>query len=63
MVANENIEWDNKARAALAAEGLAALKAKEKARFPCVIVPGAVKALNVTDKDGNGVYRLVAYAA
>lgn len=26
-----------------------------------MIVPEAVKALGVTDKDGNGVYRLVAY--
>lgn len=57
------MEWENKARAALSAEGLAALKEKATARMPGVIVPGAVKAVNVTDKDGNGVYRLVAYAA
>lgn len=26
-----------------------------------MIVPGAVKAVNVEDKDGNGVYRIIAY--
>ena len=28
-----------------------------------MIVPGAVKELDVSDKDGNAVYRLVAYKA
>ena len=39
----------------------AELKEKQDKRFPYVLVPGAMKALNITDKDGNGVYRIVAY--
>ena len=39
----------------------AELKEKQNARFPYVIVPTALKALNVNDKDGNGVYRMVVY--
>lgn len=39
----------------------AELKTKQDARFPYVIVPTALKALNVTDKEGNGVYRIVVY--
>lgn len=53
--------FDDKARAYLSREMQAELKERKETRFPNVIVPGAVKALNVTDKDGNGVYRLVAY--
>ena len=56
-------QFDERARAALSEEMMAALKAKKQARFPYVVVPGAVKPLGVTDKDGNCVYRLVAYAA
>lgn len=54
-------EFETQARAMLAEELNAELAERQKARFPAVIVPGAVKAVNVTDKDGNGVYRIVAY--
>ena len=53
--------FDDKARAYLSRQMQAELKEKQETRFPNVIVPGAVKPINVTDKDGNGVYRLVAY--
>ena len=36
---------------------------KQRERFPYVIVPGAVKELDVSDKDGNAVYRIVVYKA
>jgi len=34
---------------------------RQKKRIKCVLVPGTVKELNMTDKDGNSVYRCVAY--
>ena len=39
------------------------LEQKKQERFPYVLVPGAVKELGISDKDGNAVYRLVAYKA
>lgn len=39
------------------------MKKRQKARIPGVIVPGSVMPLNLSDKDGNVVHRVVAYTA
>ena len=53
--------FDDAARGHLSQEMEAELKQKQNARFPYVIVPGALRGINVNDKDGNGVYRIVVY--
>ena len=50
-----------KGKAFLSEKMQAELKDRQQSRFPYVIVPGAISALNVNDKDGNGVYRIVVY--
>ena len=56
-------QWEKKAVAALSEEMIADLNTRQKARCPGVIVPNCVRPLNVMDKDGNQVYRIVAYTA
>ena len=53
--------FEEKGKAFLSEKMQAELKDRQQSRFPYVIVPGAISALNVNDKDGNGVYRIVVY--
>lgn len=56
-------DFEKKAKEFLTRSLKMELEQKQKERFPYVIVPGAVKELDVSDKDGNAVYRLVVYKA
>ena len=54
-------EWEDKAIAAMSKVLLEELEKKRQSRMPHVIVPDAPFALNIEDKEGNGVYRLFCY--
>ena len=56
-------DFEKKAKEFLTRSLKMELEQKQKERFPYVIVPGAVKELDVSDKDGNAVYRIVVYKA
>ena len=58
-----NSDFETKAKEFLSRQLKRELEQKQKERFPYVLVPGAVKELGISDKDGNAVYRLVAYKA
>ena len=59
----EGEQFEEAAKTALSEELLAEQSAMKAARFPSVIVPGAVKPVGVTDKEGNSVYRIIVYAS
>ena len=56
-------DFEHKAKEFLSRQLKRELDKRQRERFPYVLVPGAVKELGVSDKDGNAVYRLVAYKA
>lgn len=54
-------EWEEKAFKAAQKVIEEEFENKKRHRMPCVIVPGNPLPLNIEDKDGNAVYRLVVF--
>jgi hypothetical protein len=56
-------EWDKKALVPVLKLLTEELDLKKAARMPHVIVPDAPVSLNITDKEGNQVFRIIVYKA
>ena len=60
---HSNEDWQESARAAMTKIVKDEVARKRAHRMPNVVVPDATASLNLTDKEGNQVFRMVAYAA